>query len=486
MDCWSEKFVVQIVSTTGLDDKIPGCHNCCPFVQGKTAKGDQTAVTGGRNGCTSRFLKTAGVTASVDPAPYIDQDWLHAGKAPGSAHENAQLRMLCVAAGEYSIVDHGARKSLTAGDVVFLQEGSSYRVERLQPASTLIVGSIVFRAGVMALATLNLASATIVRGLDHPESKDLATRLAKEVLLARGGWAQVSECLATSLFITSLRTSDACETEKKSSGQGWLRALIDPEIGGALRLMHQAPEYRWTVAELADQLSISRSAFAERFKRITGRPPLEYLTWWRLQRAAARLRSGELASMYELARSSAYQSEAAFSKAFRREFGMTPGEVRRQAFAQKVTPSQLQIEIKKRNPFESPEQEAGLNLVKTFEVIRQAFEELLDRHELTGAEYNILRILRGKNCPMSFEEVLGHLLIPHVNLPKQFEQLVSKQYIAQEADAGLWYITDQGRSLLTKLDEPTMYLHRRQFAHFSAGEISELNRLLIKLRTPAS
>ncbi len=286
----------------------------------------------------------------------------------------------------------------------------------------------------MALATLNLGNATIVRGEDHPECKDLATRIAAEVLLARSGWEQVAECLSTSLFITALRTREAYEPEK-SSGQGWLRALADPEIGNALRLMHQAPEYRWTVAELADLLSVSRSAFAERFKRVTGRPPLEYLTWWRLQRAAARLRSGEAASMYELARSSAYQSEAAFSKAFRREFGMTPGAVRRQAFAQKATPSQLQLEIKKRNPFDAPEQEAGLNLVKTFEVIRQAFEELLNRHELTGAEYNILRILRGKNCPMSFDEVLSHLLIPHANLPQQFEQLVVKRYILREAES---------------------------------------------------
>lgn len=431
------------------------------------------------------FLKTAGVSASVAPSAYVDRNWLPSGNVSKCVDENAQLRMLCVAAGEFSIADQMANEPLTAGDVVFLLEGSLCRIESLGPESTLIVGSIVFRAGVMALATLNLASTIIVRGDDYAESKDLATRLTSEVMMARGGWEQVSECLATSLFITALRTREACEKEN-SGGQGWLRALLDEEIGSALKLMHQAPEYRWTVAELADQLSISRSAFAERFKRITGRPPLEYLTWWRLQRAASRLRSGESTSMYELARSSAYQSEAAFSKAFRREFGVAPGAVRRQAFAQKLTPSQLQLEIKKRNPFESAEQEAGLNLVKTFEVIRQAFEELLGRHELTGAEYNILRILRGKNCPMSFDEVLSHLLIPHANLPEQFEQLVMKQCICQETHTGFWCITDQGRSLLADLDEPTMYLHRRQFAHFSAGEIAELSRLLTKLRSPTS
>ncbi len=250
--------------------------------------------------------------------------------------------------------------------------------------------------------------------------------------------------------------------------------------------MHQSPEHRWTVAELADQLLISRSAFAERFKRITGRPPLEYLTWWRLQRAAARLRSGEVATMFELARNSGYQSEAAFSKAFRREFGVAPGELRRQALAQKATPSLLQLEIKKRNPFELPEQEASLNLAKSFEVIRRPFDEIMRSHDLTGAEYNILRILRGKNCPMTIDEVLSHLLIPLTNLPDHLDKLVSKQLVNHLAGSGQWEISIEGKSILTKLDEPTLSLHRRQFANFSAGEIAEFNRLLVKLRTPAS
>ncbi|MFN7732529.1 MAG: helix-turn-helix transcriptional regulator, partial [Pirellula sp.] len=329
------------------------------------------------------FLKTAGVAARVDPTPFTDQVWSQSGAALVTAAGPAQLRMIGVAAGDYALAQEPRRKPLTTGDVVFLQEGSLHRLESLRPTSKLIVGSIVFRAGTMALATLNLPSATIVHGKDHPESKDLVLRLASEVLQARGGWQQVADNLATALFIASLRISepgDAKDGEAADGGaKGWLRALVDPEIGSALRFMHQTPEYRWTVAELADRLSISRSAFAERFKRITGRPPLEYLTWWRLQRAAARLRSSESVSMYELARNSGYQSEAAFSKAFRREFEMSPGAVRRLAMAQKDTPSQLQLEIKKRNPFESPEEEASLNFVKTFEAIRLRFEELLDR-----------------------------------------------------------------------------------------------------------
>lgn len=430
------------------------------------------------------FLKTAGVTAFVDPSPCVDQSWSNAGVAQLGLAGYAQLRMLCVAAGDYSLVDQAIRKPLTTGDVVFLLEGSPIRVESSRVGSTLIVSSIVFRAGVMALATLNLPSATILRGADHPESRELAMRFASEVLQARGGWQQVSECLGTSLFITSLRVSEGGETNP-GGGKGWLRALVDPEIGSALRLMHQAPEHRWTVAELADRLSISRSAFAERFKRITGRPPLEYLTWWRLQRAAARLRSGEVSTMFELARNSGYQSEAAFSKAFRREFGVSPGAVRRQALAQRDTPSQLQREIKKRHPFELPEQEATLNLAKSFEAIRKPFADLISQYDLTGAEYNILRILRGKNCPMTIDEVHSHLLIPQSNLPEQIDFLFSKLYV-RPVDSSLWEITEQGNQVLGSLDEPTRNLHRRQFANFTAGEISELNRLLVKLRTPSA
>lgn len=431
------------------------------------------------------FLRTAGVTARVDPSPFTDQCWTQSGSVAATPLSQALLSLICVAAGDFWLLDQKTRRPLHAGDVLFLLPGSPWRVESLRAQSTLIVGAIAFRAGDLALATLNLPSATILRGQDHPESKDLAMRLASEVVVARGGWQQVAECLATSLFITALRAAESSETDH-GGGKGWLRALVDPEIGNALRLMHHSPEERWTVAGLADQLSISRSAFAERFKRITGRPPLEYLTWWRLQRAAARLRSGEVATMFELARSSGYQSEAAFSKAFRREFGVAPSEVRRQALAQRDTPSLLQLEIKKRNPFQLPEQEASLNLAKSFEAVRKPFDELMSSYDLTGAEYNILRILRGKNCPMTFDEVLSHLLVPLSNLPLHLEKLVQKQYVSLLLDPQRWEISIQGMSVLTKLDEPTLNLHRRQFANFSAGEISELNRLLVKLRSPAS
>ncbi len=86
---------------------------------------------------------------------------------------------------------------------------------------------------------------------------------------------------------------------------------------------------------------------------------------------------------------------------------------------------------------------------------------------------------------MATDEVFSHLLIPQTNLPEQLEQLVVKQYVARLPSNGQWNITEQGKSVLTKLDGPTLNLHRRQFANFSAGEIEEFNRLLVKLRTRA-
>ncbi len=87
---------------------------------------------------------------------------------------------------------------------------------------------------------------------------------------------------------------------------------------------------------------------------------------------------------------------------------------------------------------------------------------------------------------MTIDEVLSHLLIPLTNLPEHLEKLASKQLVNHLVGTGQWEISIEGKSVLTKLDEPTLSLHRRQFANFSAGEIAEFNRLLVKLRTPAS
>jgi AraC-like DNA-binding protein len=109
---------------------------------------------------------------------------------------------------------------------------------------------------------------------------------------------------------------------------GWLCALTDPQIGAALRVIHANPEQAWTVQSLAGAAAMSRSAFASRFNRIVGEPPLQYVTRWRMQKAAGLLREGR-ATLSEIASHVGYDSEAAFSKAFKREVGAAPGVYRR-------------------------------------------------------------------------------------------------------------------------------------------------------------
>ena len=109
---------------------------------------------------------------------------------------------------------------------------------------------------------------------------------------------------------------------------GWLRALRDPQVGQALALIHHQPEERWTVEALARRVGLSRSALSAKFTELVGRPPLRYLTDVRLTKAAALLRT-QPATLVAVALSVGYDSEVAFSKAFKRRFGTAPGAYRR-------------------------------------------------------------------------------------------------------------------------------------------------------------
>ena len=111
-------------------------------------------------------------------------------------------------------------------------------------------------------------------------------------------------------------------------GKGWLAGVRDAHIGRALALLHSEPGRAWTVDELAREVALSRSALAERFAALVGEPPIQYLMRWRLALAARTLRSGGEA-IARVAERSGYESEAAFSRAFKREFGMPPAAWRK-------------------------------------------------------------------------------------------------------------------------------------------------------------
>ena len=109
----------------------------------------------------------------------------------------------------------------------------------------------------------------------------------------------------------------------------WLAGLRDPFVGRALSALHRNPGRDWTLESLARAVGLSRSALAERFPQFVGQPPMQYLTNWRMQLAANQLRSGADA-IAVIANRVGYDSEAAFSRAFRKVVGTPPGLWRKQ------------------------------------------------------------------------------------------------------------------------------------------------------------
>ena len=147
----------------------------------------------------------------------------------------------------------------------------------------------------------------------------------RESAAARPGGSSVLAKVAELLFVEALRR----HVERlPPGGSGWLAGVRDPQVGRALALLHDDPGRAWTVDDLAREAALSRSALAERFTALVGEPPMQYLTRWRLALAAQMLRAGR-DSVGRIAEKSGYESEAAFSRAFKREFGDPPASWRR-------------------------------------------------------------------------------------------------------------------------------------------------------------
>ncbi len=147
---------------------------------------------------------------------------------------------------------------------------------------------------------------------------------AREVASGRIGSETVLAKLSELLFVEAVR--HFAETLPPGR-KGWLAGLRDPAVGRALALMHGDVGRPWTTEQLAADVNLSRSAFAERFTQLVGVPPITYLTDWRMQLAAARLRDTPRA-IGQIAAELGYESEATFTRAFKRAMGVAPGRYR--------------------------------------------------------------------------------------------------------------------------------------------------------------
>jgi MarR family transcriptional regulator, 2-MHQ and catechol-resistance regulon repressor len=151
----------------------------------------------------------------------------------------------------------------------------------------------------------------------------------------------------------------------------------------------------------------------------------------------------------------------------------------------------LQREIKKRRPFESPEQEAMLNLVRTNDRFQFRFARLFREHGLTPSQYNVLRILRGEGKPLPCLEIADRMIaaVPAITgLIDRLEamNLVARDRSTEDRRVVFVEITPKALDLLDRLDQPVDDLHKKLIGHLSPTELRELSRLLEKARLSLS
>jgi AraC-like DNA-binding protein len=180
----------------------------------------------------------------------------------------------------------------------------------------------LFLAGLPTMIKINIrgdaAGAWLENSIRHLVSDAAANRPGRSVLLSKASEA---------LFIETLRRY----TEQLPPEQvGWLAGARDPIVGGALALLHRRPFHGWTLDALVLELGTSRSVLTERFSRYLGEPPLTYLVRWRLQLASRLLETSRRKTIMQVASEVGYESEAAFNRAFKREFGTPPARYRKQ------------------------------------------------------------------------------------------------------------------------------------------------------------
>ncbi len=148
---------------------------------------------------------------------------------------------------------------------------------------------------------------------------------AAEIAAGRAGSETVLAKLSELLFVESLRRYVEELPEEQT---GWLAGLKDPFVSRALSLLHGRIAQEWTVDNLGHEVGLSRSALADRFTRLIGEPPMRYLARWRIQVAAHQLRNSDT-TLARIAEQVGYESEAAFNRAFKRDFGVPPATWRR-------------------------------------------------------------------------------------------------------------------------------------------------------------
>jgi AraC-like DNA-binding protein len=251
-------------------------------------------------------------------------------------------------------LDDGARVEVSAGEIVLLPRNDGHRLASapglpavsadglIQPGSDGGLARIAYGGGGEAthvvcgflgseevhnplLATLpRLLKIDIRQGASRDWIEASVRFAARQLTEGKFASSSVMCRLSELLFVEAVRNYAATLRDEET---GWLKGLKDPYVGRALGLLHGRIDAPWTAEKLASEVALSRSAFNDRFASLVGMPPMRYLTFWRLQLAKERLRDGR-GTVAQIAHSIGYESEVAFNRAFKREFGHPPARWR--------------------------------------------------------------------------------------------------------------------------------------------------------------
>jgi AraC-like DNA-binding protein len=253
------------------------------------------------------------------------------GEADAVALEEGDLVLVIPRGHGYQLSDDPRTPPIQLTEIVGNSQGGLRAVIRHGaggPATNLICGAFEFQ-GPQATASLAVLPQCIrVPKREHRANEWLNATvrfLRRETREPSMGSETIITRLIDVLFVEAVR---AWLNDQPEGSAGWLGALRDPSIGTSLGLIHKAPEKQWTVPLLAAQVGMSRSPFAARFTALVGQAPMSYLKRWRLQLAAKLLQNPALA-LSSIAEQVGYESTPAFSRVFKREFGMAPGQYRR-------------------------------------------------------------------------------------------------------------------------------------------------------------
>lgn len=217
-------------------------------------------------------------------------------------------------------------KSMSAGEIPLVVRDGGPGPE----GNTLICGFLGCNMGLYNPLLLTLPRMMRIRapqGGKDPLSSLIGFALS-ESRQTRGGERCLLMRLSEVMFVEVLRRYLRSGRNYES---GWLAGLCDPLVGRVLALLHRDIAATWTLHKLAERIGTSRSTLAERFSEVIGLPPMQYLTRWRMHVAANRLRD-TTAKVYAVANEVGYDSEEAFSRAFKRVVGVTPRQWRERGF----------------------------------------------------------------------------------------------------------------------------------------------------------